>query len=333
MHNDHHEFPRSPRFGTTWWDLGGKLAGGLARLRLVTLHESNRSRQAELNAARAPDPRARAAWGDRPRRQSLVAAPPAIGCGHDEGRRRSAAGSGAGGRRRRTLLGRGPCAGRPTWPPVAAPAVAGRAAIGREWTGVGDGMAGPTGTGPGAAHRRSEAEEAMSTTSRWSPRQAAAAVRPSRSRAPGGPGDPPGRRRFVRRRPRRPFALEGGGVLREATLAYETWGELNDDALQRRAGLPRADRRRPRAADRRGPAIPPAAGGTTWSGRARRSTPSRYFLVCSNVLGGCQGTHRSGVARIPTTAAPTARASRSCRCGTWFGPSATWPTSWASTGG
>ena len=51
MHNEHHEFPRSPRFGSTWWDLGGKFAGGLARMKLVTLHQSNRyQRQTELNA-------------------------------------------------------------------------------------------------------------------------------------------------------------------------------------------------------------------------------------------------------------------------------------------
>ena len=30
MHNEHHEYPRSPRFGNTWWDLGGKLANGLS---------------------------------------------------------------------------------------------------------------------------------------------------------------------------------------------------------------------------------------------------------------------------------------------------------------
>ena len=51
MHNEHHEFPRSPRFGDTWWDLGGKLAGGLAKLRLVKLHESTRLlRQTDMNA-------------------------------------------------------------------------------------------------------------------------------------------------------------------------------------------------------------------------------------------------------------------------------------------
>jgi len=57
MHNEHHEFPRSPRFGTSWWDLGGKLAGGLGRLRLVKLHESTRLlRQIDLNAAQVKIP-------------------------------------------------------------------------------------------------------------------------------------------------------------------------------------------------------------------------------------------------------------------------------------
>ena len=32
------------------------------------------------------------------------------------------------------------------------------------------------------------------------------------------------------------------------------------------------------------------AGGTTASGRARRSTPNKYFVICSNVIGGCQGS-------------------------------------------
>jgi stearoyl-CoA desaturase (delta-9 desaturase) len=42
MHNEHHEYPRSPFFGSTWWDIGGKLATMLAKLRLVTLHHSSR---------------------------------------------------------------------------------------------------------------------------------------------------------------------------------------------------------------------------------------------------------------------------------------------------
>jgi len=42
MHNEHHEYPRSPYFGSTWWDLGGKLGRGLARLDLAVMHESAR---------------------------------------------------------------------------------------------------------------------------------------------------------------------------------------------------------------------------------------------------------------------------------------------------
>jgi stearoyl-CoA desaturase (Delta-9 desaturase) len=45
MHNEHHEFPRSPRFGSTWWDLGGKLAGLLSRLGVARLHDSSRLRR------------------------------------------------------------------------------------------------------------------------------------------------------------------------------------------------------------------------------------------------------------------------------------------------
>src|ERR1700704_633717 len=44
------------------------------------------------------------------------------------------------------------------------------------------------------------------------------------------PGDPPGHRRFLPIAADRPFVLEGGGSLRDITLAYETWGTLADDA-------------------------------------------------------------------------------------------------------
>ncbi|HEX6419974.1 MAG TPA: hypothetical protein VFZ77_15850, partial [Acidimicrobiales bacterium] len=43
------------------------------------------------------------------------------------------------------------------------------------------------------------------------------------------PGDPAGRRHFLSLPPERPFALEGGGLLRDVTLAYETWGALAPD--------------------------------------------------------------------------------------------------------
>lgn len=55
MHNDHHEFPRSPRFGSSWWDIGGKLAGGMARLGWLEMHESTRMlRQTQLSILQEP---------------------------------------------------------------------------------------------------------------------------------------------------------------------------------------------------------------------------------------------------------------------------------------
>ncbi|MGZ4718543.1 MAG: homoserine O-acetyltransferase MetX, partial [Acidimicrobiales bacterium] len=43
-------------------------------------------------------------------------------------------------------------------------------------------------------------------------------------------GDPVGRRRFVSLADDRPFALEGGGMLRSIRVAYETWGSLDATA-------------------------------------------------------------------------------------------------------
>ncbi len=42
MHNDHHEYPRSPYFGSSWWDLGGRLGRIFARFNLAVMHESTR---------------------------------------------------------------------------------------------------------------------------------------------------------------------------------------------------------------------------------------------------------------------------------------------------
>ena len=54
-------------------------------------------------------------------------------------------------------------------------------------------------------------------------------------------GDPVGNRAFAEICGERPFVLEGGGVLPEVTIAYETWGSL-DDERQRRAHHPCAHR-------------------------------------------------------------------------------------------
>ena len=103
------------------------------------------------------------------------------------------------------------------------------------------------------------------------------------------PGDPVGRRRFVDVPAGRPFALEGGGLLRGVAVAYETWGTLAPDA---------------------GNAVlvchaltgdSHAAGGMVaghpapgwWDGvigPGRALDTARWFVVCVTVLGGCQGS-------------------------------------------
>jgi homoserine O-acetyltransferase len=103
------------------------------------------------------------------------------------------------------------------------------------------------------------------------------------------PGDHPGRRQFARLGRDRPFVLEGGGSLRDVTIAYETWGELSpaaDNAIlvchaltgdSHAAGELEAGHATPGWWDR---IIGPGLALDT----------DRWFVVCVNVLGGCQGT-------------------------------------------
>jgi homoserine O-acetyltransferase len=103
------------------------------------------------------------------------------------------------------------------------------------------------------------------------------------------PGDPPAWRRFATLASDRPFVLEGGGRLRDITLAYETWGELAPDGgnavLVCHALTGDAHATGPRADGQ------PTAGW--WEGLigpGRAIDTDRYFVVCANVLGGCQGS-------------------------------------------
>ena len=103
------------------------------------------------------------------------------------------------------------------------------------------------------------------------------------------PGDPVGRRQFVELGYDRPFALEGGGVLRNLTVAYETWGELNAE----RSNAVLICHALTGDAHAQGPSGPGQPSGGWWEeliGPGRALDTNRYFLVCSNVLGGCQGT-------------------------------------------
>lgn len=104
------------------------------------------------------------------------------------------------------------------------------------------------------------------------------------------PGDEPGLRQFeVLRGEGNGFALEGGGRLDEVTVAYQSWGALND------------------ARDNAVLVLHALTGDTHVAGPAGNGNPSpgwwdglvgpgapvdtdRWFVLCPNVLGGCQGT-------------------------------------------
>ena len=102
-------------------------------------------------------------------------------------------------------------------------------------------------------------------------------------------GDPVGDRLFATVGGGRPFVLEGGGVLTEVTMAFETWGELSaaadnailvchaltgDSHAHGQAGVAHAT---PGWWNR---VIGPGCGIDT----------DRHFVVCVNSLGGCQGS-------------------------------------------
>lgn len=102
-------------------------------------------------------------------------------------------------------------------------------------------------------------------------------------------GDDPGRRQFVPLSPGRPFALEGGGQLRDAVIAYETFGTLAPDASNA-VLVCHALTGDSHAA---GGLTPGHAAPGWWEGAIRPGGGidlDRYFVVCVNVLGGCQGT-------------------------------------------
>jgi homoserine O-acetyltransferase/O-succinyltransferase len=106
------------------------------------------------------------------------------------------------------------------------------------------------------------------------------------------PGDDPGRRRFASVSAGRSGAglsLDAGGVLGEVTVAYEAWGEPNAGrtnavlVLHALTGDSHAA----------GPVMPGHVEAGWWDGMIGPGAPidsDRYFVVCPNVLGGCQGT-------------------------------------------
>jgi homoserine O-acetyltransferase len=103
------------------------------------------------------------------------------------------------------------------------------------------------------------------------------------------PGDEPGRREFTTLFDDRPLRLQAGGSLSPVTVAYETWGMLDARAsnavlvLHALTGDSHAA----------GAAAPGHSMLGWWNeiiGPGRAIDTDRFFVVCPNVLGGCQGT-------------------------------------------
>jgi homoserine O-acetyltransferase len=116
------------------------------------------------------------------------------------------------------------------------------------------------------------------------------------------PGDPPGRRQLAALFTDRPLALCAGGSLSSVTVAYETWGSLNSEGSNAVLVLHALSGDSHVA----GPAEPGHSQLGWWDpliGPGRAIDTDRFFVVCPNVLGGCQGT--TGPASVdPETGKP-----------------------------
>ncbi|MEM9520438.1 MAG: homoserine O-acetyltransferase [Actinomycetota bacterium] len=102
-------------------------------------------------------------------------------------------------------------------------------------------------------------------------------------------GDPVGERKFAKVCCDRPFVLEAGGVLPEVTVAYETWGMLSD-ARDNAVLVCHALTGDSHAAGTMGPGHKSDGWWNDLIGPGKALDTDRYFIVCANVLGGCQGT-------------------------------------------
>ena len=116
-------------------------------------------------------------------------------------------------------------------------------------------------------------------------------------------GDDPGERRFATLfgADSPGLDLEGGGYLPEVTVAYETWGVLDPDRGNAVLVL-HALTLDSHAVGPPGPGHPTAGWWEGMIGPGAAIDTDRYFVVCPNVLGGCQGT--TG----PASPAPDGRA-------------------------
>jgi homoserine O-acetyltransferase/O-succinyltransferase len=98
-----------------------------------------------------------------------------------------------------------------------------------------------------------------------------------------------GNRKFHTFATDRNFSLEGGGSLRNVTIAYETWGTLNADASNAIL-VCHAWTGDSHVAGSAGKGHPTPGWWEGVVGPGHAIDTNKYFVVCSNVLGGCQGS-------------------------------------------
>ena len=85
----------------------------------------------------------------------------------------------------------------------------------------------------------------------------------------------------------KPLLLEYGGVLPQFTMAYETWGTLNEDksnAILLHTGLSASSHAHST------PANPLPGWWEKFIGPGRPLDTNKHFIICTNLLGGCYGS-------------------------------------------
>jgi homoserine O-acetyltransferase/O-succinyltransferase len=103
------------------------------------------------------------------------------------------------------------------------------------------------------------------------------------------PGDPVGNRQFFTFATDRAFPLEGGGTLTHVTIAYECWGKL-DSAASNAVLINHAWTGDSHAVGPTGPGHPTPGWWEDIIGPGLAIDTNQWFVVCVNVLGGCQGS-------------------------------------------
>src|SRR6185312_11420770 len=83
--------------------------------------------------------------------------------------------------------------------------------------------------------------------------------------------------------------LDSGAVLAPVTIAYETWGTL-DDARENAILICHALTGDSHASDPAHPDDPRAGWWNPLIGSGRVFDTDRYFVICANVIGGCYGS-------------------------------------------